>query len=94
MENVYELMLILDPKTEEADEKKILEKVKKNINDSGTLLEEKKLGKKALAYPIRKVGEGIYWVLTAKLSAASVRTFSSKLDGETSIIRYLLVRKD
>lgn len=51
------------------------------------------LGKKTLAYPIKKLSEGEYTFITFSCDPKSLATTENRLRLEPEIIRYLLVLK-
>ena len=98
MQRVYELMLVLRPDFLPAqaggvDEKPIKDLVTKLIGDH-KLTALTVLGKKRLAYPIKKQVEGIYAV--AQFAGAPLKVVD--LEKQTKLgkdyLRYLLIGKD
>jgi small subunit ribosomal protein S6 len=94
MENTYELVVILSPSLDEAGEKKTIDKISSLIKLGGNVISQKKLGKKTLAYSIKKVSEGIYYILDVKLISTDVKSLDSKLTLEETVLRHLIVAKD
>jgi len=94
MNRNYELVVILDPETKAEEQEKLLEKIKKQIADSeGKSSPVKELGKKELAYPIKKKREGVFYLLEFSAPAASLASLQPKLLLEEKVLRYLLVGK-
>lgn len=60
----------------------------------GSVVEEKKMGTKTLAYPINKIDSADFyeWVLT--MPATKMNEFKQKLGYEDALIRYLLLNKE
>ena len=94
MENLYELMLINKPELAEKEEKKIFAKIEEIIKDKGKIIKTANIGKRALAYNIKKEKEGNYWLLNLEVEPAEIAEFSSKLKVEEDILRFLILRKD
>jgi small subunit ribosomal protein S6 len=93
--NGYELTMILDPDLTSENQKKLLEKFKKLIEDSkGKISKQDDLGKKELAYPINKKKNGAYFFWEVQTSAESIRQLDKKLKIEDGIMRHLIIRKD
>jgi small subunit ribosomal protein S6 len=92
MQNRYELMLIVRFQAPEVEENKFKEFIGKFIPDKKKIVSLKNLGKKLLAYPIKKEKEGFYWLATLALDGKEVYTLSSKLKLENSILRFLFVK--
>lgn len=94
MINQYELMLIVNPKELDVDEKKITEVIKKHLKEGVKILSVASLGKKQFAYPIKKEKEGVYWLFVLEIEGKEVSSVSNKLKLEASILRYLFVKKE
>lgn len=93
--NDYELTLILDPDLTSENQKNLLEKFKKIIEDGkGKLSKEEGWGKKELAYPINKKKMGVYLLWEIKTSAVNIRQVDKKLKAEEGIMRHLIIRKE
>ena len=61
--NKYEVMFIVRPDMEEAEIKKTAESMKKVLTDGkAKVVEEKAMGQKELAYEIKKVTTGFYYL--------------------------------
>lgn len=88
----YELMVIFAP-TVEVTEKSAKEMVEKMVGKEATVAEVSLLGKKKLAYDIKKFSEGIY--VTAKLEGEHIHVneLEKKVQMGTDVIRYLLTIK-
>ncbi len=73
----YELVLIIHPDLDEAAITGVLEKVKTWIADSGGSVDNiERWGKRQMAYTIKKQRDGMYILLTLKMTP----TFSSELE--------------
>lgn len=59
--------------------------------ESGTVIAEETLGKKKLAYPIKKTRNGFYVLQTFNLQGSKLTPLDNKLRSLKSIIRYLVV---
>ena len=93
--NDYELTMILDPDLTSENQKKILEKFKKLIEDGkGKISKKDDWGKKELAYPINKKKMGFYFFWEIKTSADGIRQTDKKLKTEEGIMRHLIIRKE
>lgn len=91
----YELVLVFDPDLTKVNQKKLMAKVKKIIEElKGKIEKTDEWGKKELAYPIKKKKLGYYFLLALKLPANSPVEIDKKLKLEEKIIRYLLVKKE
>jgi small subunit ribosomal protein S6 len=88
----YELMYILSSAVSDNDVPPISDEVNKFISDNGgTLLTQEMLGKKKLAYPIKKTRNGFYVLQTFNLEGPKLQPRDDKLRAIEHIIRYLYV---
>jgi small subunit ribosomal protein S6 len=88
----YELMYILSSAVSDNDVPVVSEEVNKFLTDSGaTLLTHELLGKKKLAYPIKKTRNGFYVLQTFNLEGSKLQGLDNKLRSIEPIIRYLVV---
>lgn len=91
----YELMYILSSAVSDNDVPTVVAEVDKYISQQGgTLLTQEMLGKKKLAYPIKKTRNGFYVVQTFNFEPRKLQEFDNKLRSIESIIRYLVVNVD
>ena len=61
----------------------------------GTDIKETQLGKKKLAYPIKKTRNGHYIVVNFTMDGKNINAFDAKIRTQnTNIIRYLIVNLD
>ena len=93
MKNVYELMLILKSPVEEKERERLMELIKKAVSP-GKITDTKDWGKRILAYPIKKVKEGHYLLLTLELEGKEALKFPEVIKADEKLLRYLLVRKE
>lgn len=92
MQSVYELMLVFRPDFG-LEENPIRELVTKLIADR-TIKTLTIIGKKRLAYPIKKHTEGVYAVVEVIGSQMNVGSFEKQLKLTNDIIRFLLIKKE
>jgi small subunit ribosomal protein S6 len=89
----YELMVILDPETEErtvgATMDKFLAVVK---HDGGTVDNVDIWGRRRLAYDIKKKSEGIYTVVNFTAEPATAQELDRQLNLSESVMRTKLLR--
>ena len=92
----YELMYILASSVGDDQVPVITEQVKKYVADfGGTQIKEDQLGKKKLAYPIKRTRNGHYVVVSFDMDTKQINDLDAKIRSQAnSIIRYLLVNKD
>jgi small subunit ribosomal protein S6 len=88
----YELMYILSSAVTDNDVPAISSEVDKFLTDEGAnLLSQEMLGKKKLAYPIKKTRNGFYVLETFNLDGKKLKSLDDKLRSMEPIIRYLFV---
>jgi len=91
----YELTLVIDPDLSSADQKKLVEKAKKIVEElKGKISKVTEWGKKELAYPIKKKTMGYYFLCFLNLPEDGVEKLDKKLKVEEGIIRFLQVKKE
>lgn len=91
----YEIGLVIEPDEQIAT--RVMEKVKNIITQyGGTIISESELGKRALAYPIRKNRkkylEGIYKFLVFEGTHATVENLDKLVKIDENIIRHIILK--
>jgi small subunit ribosomal protein S6 len=88
----YEFIYILDPQEETA--KKTIEDVKEHYKRIGArVLKEDELGKRRLAFEVRKKTDGFYYLTQIEIDdVAKLRDFERELKLNPNIIRFMKVR--
>ncbi|MBI3577210.1 30S ribosomal protein S6 [Candidatus Gottesmanbacteria bacterium] len=94
MTRQYELMLVLSTSGDYESEKKREEVVKKLLGETAAVDSLTLLGKKTLAYPIKKQTEGVYLVAAISGPAIIVGDIEKKTAQMTEVLRYLLLSKN
>ncbi|WP_404389926.1 30S ribosomal protein S6 [Humibacillus xanthopallidus] len=89
----YELMVILDPETEERSVGTTMERYLAVIKkDGGTVDNVDIWGRRRLAYDIKKKSEGIYTVVNFTAEPATAQELDRQLNLNESIMRTKLLR--
>ncbi len=89
----YELTFIVRPEADETGLSAVMERIANHITSAGgQILNRKVLGRRRLAYPIRKVTEGTYVYFALELPPTSVRTIERNLTLTDAVLRSLVVR--
>ena len=92
--NKYEIMFILKSNEEEAIKNQV-SLLKAIITDmNGEIVEEKEMGNRKLAYPIKKEVNGYYYVINVNASNEAVAEFDRKARINEFVIRHLIIRLD
>lgn len=91
----YELMIILDPETDERNLQPTLEKMLTVVGkDGGSVDEIDIMGRRRLAYEIKKQAEGIYAVVQMTVEPATAQELDRQLGLNESVLRTKLLRRD
>ena len=89
----YELMVILDPETEERTVGTTMDKFLAVVKDDGGSVDNVDIwGRRRLAYDIKKKSEGIYVVVTMTAEPATAQELDRQLNLSESIMRTKLLR--
>lgn len=90
----YELMVVFAPTVDATDAKTIGDGVKKLLGERATVTDVKLLGKKTLAYPIRKLTEGVYALATISADGLQIGDIEKRARVGSDVLRYLLTVKE
>ena len=91
----YEIMFIVNPTTVEEEVDKINGQIESVVTAGGGKVGKiEKLGKRRLAYLVKKFREGSYVLFTIEASGAVVREIERRLRVLDAVIKYLTVRLD
>ena len=92
--NKYEIMFILKSNEEETIKNQVSE-LKAVITDmKGEITDEKEMGNRKLAYPIKKELNGYYYVINCNANSDVVAEFDRKASINENVIRHLIIRLD
>ena len=91
----YEVMVILDPETDERSVQPTLEQYLTVITKGGGTVENLDIwGRRRLAYEIQKKTEGIYAVITLNAEPDDVKEMDRQFRINESIMRTKVIRPD
>ena len=91
----YEVMVIMDPDTEERSVQPTLEQYLTVITKGGGTVENLDIwGRRRLAYEIQKKSEGIYAVITLNAEPDDVKEMDRQFRINESIMRTKVIRPD
>lgn len=91
----YEIVVIIDPDTDERQVSPLMDKHLKTITDGqGTVDNVDVWGKRRLAYEIRKKPEGIYVILNVTAEPAVVKEMDRLMTIDEQIMRTKVMRPD
>jgi small subunit ribosomal protein S6 len=95
MNRTYELMFIVRPDMPEEDLDKLISTLETAVSTSGgTVKSVEKMGKRRLAYTVRRFHDGVYVLLTVEGSGGLIHELERRLRVTEPVIKFLSVRID
>src|SRR6478672_9067771 len=92
---VYELMFIVRPDMVEEEQDKLISTLESAVSSSGGKVKSmERMGKRRLAYTVRRFHDGIYILLTVEGGGALVHELERRLRVTEPVIKFLTVRVD
>lgn len=93
--NTYETVIIVSASLEDEDIEKILKRYEEFFkNNNAEILEIEKWGRKRMAYHIKKVRTGYYFLIRFRSGGNFVKKLERTLQIDEQILRYLTIRLD
>jgi small subunit ribosomal protein S6 len=95
MDRTYELMFIVRPDMVEEDQDKLISTLESAVtSSSGKVKSVEKMGKRRLAYMVRRFHDGIYILLTVEGGGGLIHELERRLRVSEPVIKFLTVRID
>ena len=95
MNRTYELMFIVRPDMTEEDQDKLISTLETAVTSSGGVVKGvEKMGKRRLAYTVRRFHDGLYILLTVEGSGGLVHELERRLRVSEPVIKFITVRID
>ena len=95
MNRTYELMFIVRPDMTEEDQDKLISTLEAAVTSSGGQVKSmEKMGKRRLAYTVRKFHDGLFILLTFEGGGGLVHELERRLRVTEPVIKFLSVRID
>ena len=95
MNRTYELMFIVRPDMVEEELDKLISTLESAVTSaSGTVKNVERMGKRRLAYVVRRFQDGMYILLTVEGTGAMVHELERRLRVTEPVIKFLPVRVD
>ncbi len=95
MNRTYEVMYIVRPDLEEADLDKLIEGFTTVVtNGGGEVTQTEKLGRRRLAYTVRKFNDGLYILMHVSADGPLVAELERRLRVTEQVIKFITVRTD
>ncbi len=90
----YESIIIVNPNVDEEGLKALEEKFTGLINENGKVETVENMGKKKLAYEIKKFSEGTYLLFNFEAKPASIAELERIYRITDEILKHIVVKKD
>jgi small subunit ribosomal protein S6 len=95
MNRTYELMFIVRPDMPEEDQDKLISTLEAAVTTSGGAVKNvEKMGKRRLAYTVRRFHDGLYILLTVEGGGGLVHELERRLRVTEPVIKFITVRID
>lgn len=95
MQRIYEVMFIVRPDMAEEDVEKLISTVESSAAAAGiTVKNVERMGKRRLAYLVRRFQEGLYVLLTVEGTGQGVKELERRLRVTEPVIKFITVRVD
>ena len=95
MQRTYELMFIVRPDMTDEDQDKLVANLEGQVGTAGgTVKSVERMGKRRLAYLVRKFQDGIYILMTLEGDGAMVKEVERRLRVTEPVIKFITVRVD
>ena len=95
MSRLYEVMFIVRPDVAEEDIDKLIAGFTTTVtNGGGVVKSAEKMGRRKLAYLVRKFADGFYVLLTIEASGPVVLELERRLRVTEQVIKFITVRMD
>ena len=95
MNRTYELMFIVRPDMAEEDLDKLISTLETAVSSSGgTMKNVEKMGKRRLAYTVRRFHDGLYILLTVEGSGGLIHELERRLRVTEPVLKFISVRID
>ncbi len=95
MDRVYEVMFIIRPDVLDEDLDKLVAALEATVtNGGGAIKSTEKLGRRKLAYTVRKFNDGNYIVLTVEADGKLIAELERRLRVTEPVIKFITVRMD
>jgi small subunit ribosomal protein S6 len=95
MQRFYEVMFIVRPDVADEDLDKLIAGLEQTVtNGGGSVRSTEKLGRRKLAYLVRKFNDGNYVLLTIDADGALIAELERRLRVSEPVIKFITVRMD
>ena len=92
--NKYESVIIINPNLEEEAIKALIEKISNLINTDGKVNSVEEIGKKKLAYEIKKNKEGYYIIINFEAKPELIAELERNYRITDEVIKFIVVKEE
>ena len=92
--NKYESVIIINPTVDEENMKALVSRYTDLINGDGKVEKVDELGKKTLAYKVKKFEEGFYTVFHFEANPSLITELERNFRISDEIIKFMTIKKD
>lgn len=92
--NKYESVVIINPNLEAEGIKALIAKISDLINSNGTVSSVEELGKRKLAYEIKKLNEGYYVILKFEAKPELITELERVYRITDEVIKFIVVKEE
>ncbi len=95
MQRTYEVMFIIRPDLQEEDLDKLISNLEQQAANAGATVKNlERMGKRRLAYLVRKFTDGFYVLLTVEADGKAIHEIERRLRVSEPVIKFISVRID
>jgi small subunit ribosomal protein S6 len=95
MQRSYEVMFIVRPDVVEEDLDKLIATLQSNATQAGaTVKNTEKMGKRRLAYDVKRFQEGFYVLLVVESDGKAIHELERRLRVTEQVLKFITVRTD
>ena len=92
--NKYESVVIVNPNLEEESIKNLIKKFSDLINTDGNIISVKEIGKRRLAYEIKKQKEGFYIVIKFEAKPELIAELERNYRITDEVMKFIVVKEE
>ena len=92
--NKYESVIIINPNVDEAGIKALEEKFTGLINENGKVEKVNSMGKRKLAYEIKKFAEGTYLVFEFESKPEAIKELERVYRITDDVLKFIVIKKE
>ena len=95
MQRTYELMFVVRPDMPEEEQERLISNLENSVSTAGgTVKSVERMGKRRLAYTVRKFQEGVYVLMVVEGPGNVIHELERRLRVSEPVIKFITVRVD